>query len=560
MLVILIARNRFKNEKMKNSTKNPSVSLLTIALLLFISINGNSQTIEVSGEISQNTTWQADTVKITDDVFVLENASLSIMPGTYVEAQGFYKIQVAGSIWAIGTVEDTIFFSVADTTGMWSDTTSNTGGWNGIHIENNPIGISKFEYCDMAFGKQYYSWPNYPEYMGGALIRVKYYGAIHLENNYFHDNLLCHDYGVPYNSGGVIYGQDVDTVKISNNLFINNRSFKVGGAVSIRLGCPNTIISNNTFLNNVAYYFYISPYSWTTSGGYGAAIHCSDAFQYSPVIFNNKCFNNKSPGGAIYTSNLNSIISNNITCNNRGSGIFDGHNLSHSKIFNNTSINNISVSGGIGIYSKAEVYNNIVYGNYWYIPESNYQIYIDDLPEVDPTLFNNCVEFGRGGTDSITAYPEFTNPTEGPGREYDGYAADWTLLDYSPCINKGTPDTTGLNIPEYDIAGNPRIFGGRIEIGAYENQNVYVKINDSPVYSKIKLYPNPGTDKIYIDIPPQMESAWIDIVDGQGRVLMHEQINFSPAVLSPYKLTSGIYFYRIYNENKIVKSGKWIKR
>ncbi len=73
-------------------------------------------------------------------------------------------------------------------------------------------------------------------------------------------------------------------------------------------------------------------------------------------------------------------------------------------------------------------------------------------------------------------------------RESGGLATDF----------KGGNDP--LNTGEI-VAGNPRVFGGRIDIGAYENQSVYVKINDSPVYSKIKLYPNPGTDKIYIEIP-----------------------------------------------------------
>jgi hypothetical protein len=546
---------------MKISSFKTNTFLLTIVLLLFISITTQSQTIEVSGNISQNTIWEADTVKIIDNVFVLEEARLSIMPGTYVEAQGFFKIQVSGSIWAIGSISDSIYFTVADTTGFWPDTTSNTGGWDGIHIENNPNGISKFEYCNMAFGKQFYPCPNYPEYMGGAFLRVKNYGSLLMKNNYCHDNMLCFDAGVAYNnSGGFLFCQDVNTIDIRNNIFTKNRVFAGGASISVETGCPNTIISDNTFLNNVAYFYEVSG-GWITQGGYAAAILCSDDFEYSPIISGNKCFNNFCFNGVIYTSNLNPIVYNNIVCNNDGSGILDGHMLGHGKIFNNISVNNIShANGGIALFSKAQIYNNIVWGNYWKIPESNYQIYIYDYPEVDPTLFNNCVEFGRGGTDSITAYPQFANPTEGPGRDYDGLAADWTLLETSPCINKGTPDTTGLNLPQYDITGNPRVFGGRIDMGAYENQNVYVKINDSPVYSKIKLYPNPGTDKIYIDIPPEMNGAWIDIIDGQGRVLMHEQISFSPAILSPYKLQSGIYFYRIYNENKVVKSGKWVKR
>ena len=46
------------------------------------------------------------------------------------------------------------------------------------------------------------------------------------------------------------------------------------------------------------------------------------------------------------------------------------------------------------------------------------------------------------------------------------------LNDQSPCVNAGTPDTTGLNLPEYDLAGNPRIFGSGIDMGSYENQNI----------------------------------------------------------------------------------------
>jgi predicted outer membrane repeat protein len=46
-----------------------------------------------------------------------------------------------------------------------------------------------------------------------------------------------------------------------------------------------------------------------------------------------------------------------------------------------------------------------------------------------------------------------------------------SLSGSSPCINQGNPDMTGLDVPPFDLAGNPRIIdacGSRIDIGAYE--------------------------------------------------------------------------------------------
>ena len=155
--------------------------------------------------------------------------------------------------------------------------------------------------------------------------------------------------------------------------------------------------------------------------------------------------------------------------------------------------------------------------------------------------------------------PQFVNPTAGAGLDYDGLAADWTLLETSPCINAGTPDTTGLYIPDTDIAGNPRIFGGRIDMGAYENQTVWVKVNNAPLADKIKVYPNPGNDRIFINFSPQSETVYFDMTDISGNVLIHITLNENVSVVYPYKLAQGIYFYRIYTDNKIIQKGKWVK-
>jgi hypothetical protein len=52
----------------------------------------------------------------------------------------------------------------------------------------------------------------------------------------------------------------------------------------------------------------------------------------------------------------------------------------------------------------------------------------------------------------------------------DAANGDFRLSSCSPAVNTGIPDTTGLNLGLIDLAGNPRIFGSRIDMGAYENQ------------------------------------------------------------------------------------------
>ena len=137
--------------------------------------------------------------------------------------------------------------------------------------------------------------------------------------------------------------------------------------------------------------------------------------------------------------------------------------------------------------TEPEVTNCIFYGN---TSGAGNQIYLYD-DNSDPN-FTNCdiqggtaaFGIGSGGTytgnysDNIDENPLFINPTAGTGTEYNGLAADWTLQSDNPCINTGTSDTTGMNIPQLDLAQNPRVYNDiRIDIGVYEYQNNPPEIN-----------------------------------------------------------------------------------
>jgi len=77
----------------------------------------------------------------------------------------------------------------------------------------------------------------------------------------------------------------------------------------------------------------------------------------------------------------------------------------------------------------------------------------------------------------------------------------YELTKYSPCVDSGTPDTTGLNLPSVDLAGNGRIYNGRIDIGAYEFQGYGIDEPDTSFIRNLYLFrntPNPFTNETEI--------------------------------------------------------------
>jgi len=517
-----------------------------IVLFLLISLRGYSQ---------DTIHWNADTIKIYNDYLVPEQSLLIIHPGVFVEFQGYYSIYIDGRVEAIGTENDTVIFTISDTTGYMNEWTTN-GGWHGIRFnERNLNDTSFFAYCKFQYAKAGTAkHENVPDNCGGAISAESY------SNLYITNSLFRYNFAGFYGAG--IFSSDLISLFVKSNSFNhNNAKYKGGGIYAMS---TQSHIESNFFYKNKAFRQDTLDIGYLYFQGTGSAVFHQNEPNEPPFIGFNKMFNNIGVSGTLYESTKNGLICNNIICNNNDCGLFDGYGWWSNKIIvNNTIVNNYDYytsgenGGGVWSVSRNHTFmNNIIYGN----RTKNYFTQISD-PEIQVSY--SCIQDGYAGETNISDYPQFANPTEGAGIEYDGLAADWTLLNTSPCVNTGTPDTAGLNLSEIDIAGNPRIYGGRIDMGAYENQYVHIKENNSLLGSKIKLYPNPGSNKIYIDyidIPPEMEGAHIEIVDGQGKVMLHQQIRFSPAVLSPYKLQAGIYFYRIYTHNKVVKSGKWVKR
>jgi len=507
-----------------------------------------SQTLQFKGGITIDTTWSADTLEITGNVIIDSNVTLTVLPGTFVHITGYYSILSYGTVRAIGTITDSIVFTHLNTF-LHSDTSTTAGGWHGIRLlprASNDTSI--FKYCRIENGKAVSGGPWAPENQenNGGNIYAYDFGSLIIENS------LISNGRVKTNGAG-IFCQNAIYISIKNCHIEKNEGHFIGGGIYV-WESDSLFIENNLINYNLAY-------SWQPPGmgGTGAGIFALGYTGYASICFN-KVFNNKGVCGGIQDAYFQSTVSNNLICNNHGEAILSGFDANR-RYVNNTIAHNETPGDCAGfVYVLAEgklLFNSILWNNLSTYP-GNPQIRSTDTELLDVRFSDVMNEYP--GIANINIDPMFVNPTDGVGLAYDASLADWSLQDNSPCINSGTPDTTGLFLPDLDLAGNPRIFGNRIDMGAYENQHVWVKINDSPAFAdQTKVYPNPGTDRIMVALPENTQETWIELLDGTGQRVLLESVHANLCIFTPTHLPSGIYFYRIYNQNQVFKKGKWVK-
>lgn len=127
------------------------------------------------------------------------------------------------------------------------------------------------------------------------------------------------------------------------------------------------------------------------------------------------------------------------------------------------------------------------------------------------------------------------------------------LMEGSPCIDAGIPNTTGLNLPPGDMKGNIRIWDGgsgtiRIDMGAYEFGAEPLGIGDpgwnDPYSNHFVLYPNPFSSSVVIKYSlTGYSNVQLIIYDQFGRmvkILVDDaktkgsyQLNWNPRDLPP---------------------------
>ena len=131
-------------------------------------------------------------------------------------------------------------------------------------------------------------------------------------------------------------------------------------------------------------------------------------------------------------------------------------------------------------------------------------------------------------------------------------AQPYSLTYNSACIDRGLADTTGLFLPMYDLAGEPRIENTRIDMGAYEYP-FYLPISKFEKNDGLNIYPNPANGYFMIDcngITNRLLS--IRILNLQGQIVM-SQLAPNNSRFETTDLKSGVYIVKIATPEKTVQ-------
>ncbi|MDP8201442.1 MAG: right-handed parallel beta-helix repeat-containing protein [Candidatus Tenebribacter burtonii] len=568
-----------------------------VVLFIFVVSIAFADTNIPGGDVSGTWTSAGSPYLIDGEITLQSGSVLTIEPGVTVNFQDHYKFMIYGQLLAEGAMNDTIVFTAADT----------TNGWHSLRFvdtESNGQDSSKVVYCKLEYGK---ANGIYPDYYGGA-IYLDYSSDVLIENSHITHNISD-------NGGGIYLNYSSPTIK--NNLIDHNYTTSCGGGIHMQYSNP--VINGNTINNNHAVNYgggilsgsssplitnnYIM-YNTSDDNGGGFKVGGSD--YCTPIISNNVvCYNYSDyDGGAgmiggedsntlvinnIFSNNVayynagglkcsgysNTTLINNLITDNTSSNYGDGGGIqfayyASSQLVNNTICDNIADDGGgisIGCYSTGiSMINCIIGGNT--ADDEGDQVYLYD-PDTDPSFEYNDIEGGDvafGG--SWHGYIYENNIDEDP--LFVGTGTDpYSLLEDSPCIDAGIPDTTGLNLPLWDIFGNYRIWDGNgngiavIDMGAYEyGAPPYVDVEDNIIVQTSEIFlqqnfPNPFNPSTTISFSVTQNSDFVLLeiynIKGQKvKKLVSDQLSVGQHSIewngndnTNKPVSSGVYFYKL---------------
>ncbi|MBM3437114.1 MAG: T9SS type A sorting domain-containing protein, partial [Bacteroidetes bacterium] len=310
-------------------------------------------------------------------------------------------------------------------------------------------------------------------------------------------------------------------------------------------------------------------------GGFGVGGYLLPPFSYLGSITNLQITNNLAIHDPLGGSTLVSGF---------GAGEYCKVNVVNATIGHNVARTSIGFGTNASMGSELNIYNSILYGDSLRelslghpsitSDPSTCRVYYSDIEGGQGEVMNwnniNTLVWGPGNIDSD---PLWDTTAAIP------YALPWN----SPCVNAGTPmyepgmqppyiieedtvyklitfDYDTIVLPTTDLAGNPRIFGGRIDMGAYECQDTLTGSKKEKTQSeklKVQVYPNPFCYNTFImfDLGKKaiVQAVIYDMKGNEVKRLMDASVSPGKYNLtwsgdddSGQMVESGIYFFKLF--------------
>ncbi len=442
---------------------------------LYVSLNGNDD------NDGQNPTSPLKTIAIAFQRIAsdsLNPKTVFIAPGEYKQSEGqIYPIQLKTYINFMGSGENTTKIILDDpnfpTSGIMCRITKHAK-FQGFSINGSDIqGTSGI-----------YLRPEDPL----AEILIDRLTFEHLKSLY------------PYTYGSSLFINACHNVTITNSNFQNNRA---NGSAGINLNRSSGLIENCNFKDNIADDLsqsmtegcdiqaevngHLLIRNCNFSGGQTAFVNEPNSPLFGIVSIISE------PGSISYVNIENCLFTDGHVAGG-AAFTFSGENPGKMNIINCTFANNTSLETATVLNGYINV-KNCIFKN-----PTTREIMLG-YPQVYGVATNLHIDYSdvRGGA-ALIPLPQYY--TWGMGNTtLDPLFASTNPLDDnylyltadSPCVDTGTPDTTGLFLPLADLAGNYRIWNNRVDMGCYEFGSPTGNEDDLPAKSGAAMYnyPNP---------------------------------------------------------------------
>ncbi|OFX35673.1 MAG: hypothetical protein A2X08_12535 [Bacteroidetes bacterium GWA2_32_17] len=517
-------------------------NLLSISLLGFTVIQAFAQTY-ISGNVSG--TWNlagSPYVIIANDT-VPDGQTLVIDAGVTVKFALGVNMYVAGTLTANGNATDSIRLTTAEpspTPGQW-------GAINFSSDINRPLSV--LQYVILQYGGANYN-PVLQSFMNThlehSLIEHNATGIILYAGGDESEIALKHCL-IRYNDNYGLIGRSLTVYDVE---FISNTGLYAGIAGS-HTTFRNCLFSQNSpmayiLFDSNTHTSFINCLIENNTAGVGSC-YVDDTLNVDSCIIRG----NSGPGingNAIYNKGT-LLVTHCVIYNNTGDGIT---NPDHGSVIERNTID--GNAGGItNIESNSSMIlrNNIISNN----TGSGFQTVVSTAPQLKfNNVYNNVPDFSGFSV----FYGDTTLSTNNNGVPSDLYknirrnpwyvnssSGDYHLQVNSPCIDAG--DLT-LSDPDGSIS----------DIGAFYFP-LPVQVNENNSENTFSLFPNPFSTQTILQTDKVFTNAILTLYNSLGQqVKQIKNISGQTITLFRDNLTSGLYFLRLTQDNKVITTDKLI--